>query len=274
MELIVTNAPAWLDELPLDVGPAVHAMGTRALDPAMWLRPLAGDDELCSAKRIVLAEHRSDVVAMLDGSEQPVGRAVEAIAHRIGVEVVEGSVEEVAPATAEDLCILSPLDGRWVLVAGVVCFPSMWRLPDKLGLSMARVHEPVPRYVEELEARVDRFLDRLPVGRPAWRRNWFVHDVPDLFLPAPAHGPRPVDVPDGLWLRSERQTLMRVGEDVIVFSIRTQQAPLRVVELRPHLARRMGAAVAAWPDDIVRYRGAIPWRDEVAEWLAQRGATD
>lgn len=269
----MTNAPAWLDELPLDGGTAVHAMGTRSLDPALWLRSLPGDDELRAAKRSILAEHHDEVVAMLEGFAQPVGRAVEAIAHQIGVELVHGSMEEVARSTAEDLCILAVVDGRWLLVAGVVCFPSMWRLPDKLGLSIAAVHEPVPRYAEELEVRVDRFFDRLPPGRPVWRRNWFIHDVPDLFLPAPVHHDAPVDVPDGLWLRSERQTLMRVAADVVVFSIRTQQSPLRVVEVRPDLAHRIGVAVAAWPQDIVSYRGAAAWRDEVAEWLALPGAS-
>lgn len=274
MELIVTNPPAWLDELPLDVGTSVHAMGTRALDPVLWLRSLPGDEEMCAAKVSVLAEHHDDVVAMLDEFAQPVGRAVATIADQIGVELVQGTLEEVARSTAEDLCAVALVDGRWVLVAGVVCFPSMWRLPDKLGLSIARVHEPVPRYAEELEVRVDRFFDRLPVGRPVWRRNWFIHDVPDLFLASPVHRDAPVDVPGGLWLRSERQTLMRVAADVVVFSIRTEQLPLRVLELRPDLAHRIGAAVAAWPVDVVAYRGAAAWRDEVAAWLAHTGAPD
>jgi hypothetical protein len=65
---------------------------------------------------------------------------------------------------------------------------------------------------------------------------------------------------------------VRLADDVIVFSIRTQQVPLRVVASRPDVALRMQAAVAAWPPDIVAYRGATGWRDEVAAWLGDTGA--
>lgn len=267
------SPPEWIDELPLDPGASVHAMGTRALDPDRWLQALAGDDALRSEKRHILERHHDDVAGILDGFAGPVRYAVEAIAPRVGLDLVEGTLEEVSIATAEDLCVLSPVDGRWVLVGGAVCFPSMWRLPDKLGLSIARVHHPVPRYAEELEMRVDRFLDRMQATRPVWRRNWFVHDVPDLFLPRPIHHEEAVEVPDGLWLRSERQSLVRLTEGVIVFSIRTEQVPLRVVGSRPDVALRMQAAVAAWPPDIVAYRGAAGWRDELEAWLGDAGAS-
>jgi dimethylamine monooxygenase subunit A len=195
------SPPDWLDELPLDPGASVHAMGTRTLEPERWLQTLAGDDARRSEKQHILERHHDDVVGVLDGFTRPVQQAVEEIARRVGLDPVDRSLEDVSMATAEDLCVLSPVDARWVLVGGAVCFPSMWRLPDKLGLSIGRVHDPVPRYAEELEVRVDRFFDRMPLLRPVWRRNWFVHDVPDLFLPRPIHHDEPVEVPDGLWLR-------------------------------------------------------------------------
>ena len=262
-----SQPPSWLDELPLEVGASVHAMGTRALDSDAWLSPLAGDAELIALKRTILGGHRADVAAALPGHDATMRRVAATISERLGHATSEPSFEDVALSTAEDLCVLGAIDGHWVLVGGVVCFPSMWRLPDKLGLSISRVHDPVPRYADELEVRVDRFLDRLPESRPVWRRNWFIHDVDDLFLPRPVGGAEGVHVPDGLWLRSERQTLMRVEPDAIVFTIRTQQVPLRVVEHRPDIAARMRAAVDGWPDDIAAYRGASEWRTAVVDWL-------
>ena len=160
-------------------------------------------------------------------------------------------------------------DGGWHLDAGVVCFPSMWRLGDKLGAPMAEVHGPVPAYADELADRVDRFLDRLE--RPVWRRNWFVHDSDELHLPDPPP-PRDVEVPGGLWLRSERQTLRPLPRSSgTLFTIRTQQAPLDVLAERPDVAARLAEAMAAWSPDLVAYRGAGRWRDEVVAWLSGLG---
>src|SRR6185369_15328865 len=102
------------------------------------------------------------------------------------------------------------------------------------------IHAPVPAYADELAARVDRFLDRL--DRPVWRRNWFIHDSPELHLPEPpVHLPTP-RVPDDLWLRSERQTLRRLpSTGAVLFTIGTQLVPLTVVP--PALCRRLADAV-------------------------------
>jgi hypothetical protein len=146
----------------------------------------------------------------------------------------------------------------------------MWRLPDKLGLPLAEVHGPVPAYADELAARVDRFLDRLAPDRPVWRRNWLVHECDELHLPAPPPPPpHPPRVPDGLWLRSERQTLRRLpSTGAVLFTIRTQQVPLAVVARRPDVAARLAAAIRAWSDDLVAYRSAARWRDATVAWLS------
>lgn len=255
------GAPAWLDELHLEPGPPWHAMGTRALDPAAWLVTDDERDDQLGRKRQLLAERRDVVAAALPGAEPAAGEAARLVA---GAD----TLEDAALAVQEDLCVLVRRDGHWRLDAGVVCFPSMWSLRDKLGLPMAAVHEPVPGYAGELAERVDRFLDRLRPERPVWRRNWFVHDSPELHLPGPPPHRPPPAVPDDLWLRSERQTLRALpASGGILFTIRTQQVPLAVVAERPDVAGRMAAAVAAWSPDLAAYRGAATWRDAVVTWL-------
>ncbi|HEX2851010.1 MAG TPA: DUF3445 domain-containing protein, partial [Acidimicrobiales bacterium] len=222
--------PAWLDELRLEPGPPWHSMGTRGVAGGWRPDP---DPEQVARKRAVLDAHRDDVVVLPDDRAAECGAAARFVAGAGGF-VIEpppshssaasvGPLEAAARHVAEDLCILVPGASGWVLAAGIVCFPSMWRLPDKVGMPMTAVHGPVPAYAGELAARVDRFLDRLTPDRPAWRRNWFVHDRPELFLPpAPASRPAPVAVPDGLWVRSERQTLIRLPDaEAILFTIRT-----------------------------------------------------
>lgn len=264
------TAPAWLDELSFVPGPPWHSMGTRALAPA-WPRD-AGDDvpAQLEAKRSLLAEHRDVVSVRLDRPD--VDAAEREVSRVVGAPWPNGdrsALEAAAVTVPDDLCLLVERDGHWRLDSGVVCFPSLWRLADKIGRPLAEIHAPVPDYAEELADRVDRLVSQLRADRPVWRRNWFVHHDPQLHQPEPPPptGPLPRP-PEGLWLRSERQTLRRLPETAaVLFTIRTQQVPLRVVADRPDLAGRMAAVVEAWPDRLVRYRGATGWREPVVTWL-------
>lgn len=268
-------APAWLDELPLEPGPPWHSMGTRAL-------PATADEddghdvaEQLDRKRELLTTARADVSVRLgrpdvhDAEEEAAGML---LAGRSVHPPPPGSwtaLERAALAVPADLCLLVDRDGHWRLDSGVVCFPSLWRLADKMGRPLAEIHEPVPAYAEELADRVDRLVSRLRADRPVWRRNWFVHHDPELHQPVarPPADPLPAP-PEGLWLRSERQTLRRLpGTGAVLFTIRTQQVPLRDVAARPDLAGAMASVVEAWPGDLARYRGANRWRAPLATWL-------
>jgi hypothetical protein len=171
----------------------------------------------------------------------------------------------------EDLCVLVLRDGAPHLDAASLCFPSYWRLADKLGRPLSDVHAPVPHYAAALAARVDAFLRRLQPGRMVWRRNWSIHDDPTYFAPTPTDPRSDVAAPDGLYLRSERQVLRRLDTpDAVLFTIRTQQVPLRVLEQRPHVARMIAAAIDGWSTELVAYKGghgALAARD----WLVGCG---
>ena len=266
-------APAWLDELSFGAGPPWHGMGTRALAAGDWLL----EDEHRAAElaqKVRLLRDHHEVVVASTGEPAVVAAAVEAadlVATATGRRLDADVAPLVAAARAvqEDLCLLICHDDGWRLDAGVVCFPSMWRIADKIGRPLTAVHEPVPAYASELAARVDQFLDRLRPERPVRRRNWLVHTRPDLHQPdPPAAAESPPSVPTGLWLRSERQTLRRLpATGATVFTIRTQQVPLGVVATRPDVAAAMAFAVRSWSDDLVRYRGAGSWREPVLAWL-------
>ena len=268
---------AWLDELQLAPGPPWHAMGTRALDESGWLLVDEHRDEQLAAKRRLVDEQPDVVVASTAGDPAADEEAAALVATAAGATLDADRPPLVAAALAvqEDLCVLTRDDGdegRWRLTSGVVCFPSMWRLPDKIGLPLADVHGPVPAYAEELAARVDRFVDRLRPERPVWRRNWLIHASDELHLPAPPPPPRePPAVPNGLWLRSERQTLRRLPRTgAVLFTIRTQQVPLAAVASRPDVAAGLAAAIGAWSPELVAYRSASSWRDPARRWLASR----
>jgi dimethylamine monooxygenase subunit A len=270
-----SGPPAWLDELPLEPGPPWLTMGTRGLEPGAWL--VADDDrdgDLAEKARL-LAERHDEVFTALpspvvtDASQEVLGLVTAALAIA-GIQVDDPDphlhpLDAAGRLVQEDLCLLVERDGAPHLDAASLCFPSYWRLADKLGRPMAEVHGPVAHYADELAAKVDRFLQRLPADRPVWRRNWSIHDDPTYFLPDPTP-PRTVEPPAGLWLRSERQTLRRLTTPgVVLFTIRTQQVPLATLATHPDVAHRMATAIDAWSPTLAAYKGdhgalaAVTW---------------
>lgn len=274
----VEPAPAWLDELGFEPGPPWHAMGTRALAEDRWLLVDERRTDELARKRALLDTAHDVVSAHLpgDAAGDAAREAADVVAAAAGhpLDPSLPPLEAAALVVQEDLCVLVPDAGGWRVVAGVVCFPSMWRLTDKVGLHLTDVHGPVPSYASELAARVDRFLDRLRPERPVWRRNWLLHDSSELHVPDPPPSHGAPAVPDDLWLRSERQALRRLARTgAVLFTIRTQQAPLACLASRPDVAAAMAGAVRAWSDDLVAYRGAAAWRTPATAWLDQVVAT-
>jgi hypothetical protein len=248
-------------------------MGTRGLDASAWLVADADRGRDLAEKQRLLAERHEEVFAALD-TEAVLAASTEVLALVVAATGITATADRhpldaAGRLVQEDLCLLVPHDGVLHLDAGSLCFPSYWRLRDKLGLPLADVHGPVPGYADELATKVDSFLQRLPVDRIVWRRNWSIHDDPSYFLPA-ATPKRAVEPPEGLHLRSERQTLRRVGSDgAVLFTIRTQQVPLAVVAERPDLAHRMATMIEAWSPELVDYKaghGALA----ATAWLASR----
>ena len=178
-------------------------------------------------------------------------------------------LEAAGRLVQEDLCLMVERDGAPHLDAGCLCFPSHWRLHDKLGRPAREVHGPVPRYDEELAVKVDRYLTRLRPDVIGLRRNWSVHDSPVLC--SPLRGRRRIraltvdEVPDRLWLRSERQTLRRLpATGAVLFTIRVQQTPFSSLRERPDV---VGGVRGADPGPARR-----AGQDERADRLPRGGA--
>ena len=282
-----STAPGWLDELDLHAGPPDASMGTRSLDPDRWFlvddewelqrteaarllataraEVLVGDDE--PGVRVA-AEELHDVIGTWLGTSR--GSAPPVVTDRRGSRDVLAATRLLV---ADDLCLLLPGDDGWRLAAGCVCFPSYWRPRDRIGGPLDGVHAVVPGYPGALASRVDGFLGRLRPGQGVWRRNWLVHDVADLHLPTWVDDVgRPTPVPAGRWLRSERQTLVRLPTvDAVVFTIRTQQVPMTVLASRPDVAGALAAAIRGWSTEQRAYKGAAV-DEALLGWL--EGAAD
>lgn len=270
--------PAWFAELDLHEGPPDASMGTRSLDDEGWL--VVGDDarhQRAEARRL-LGEDGRPVLA--DDGSPGLAAAEAELAARLdrwieqhdpafadGDEAASGEDLRSARArVAEDLCLLLPGPDGWRLAAGAVCFPSHWHLSDKVGRPLSEVHGPVPGYPGRLAARVETFLGRLRPGSGVWRRNWSVHDDDELFVPSPRPLPRPTAVPEGRWLRSEYQTLVRLEASAVVFTIRTQQCRLDALSEHPSACATLAGALRGWSDEVHRYKGGAV-DEALLRWL-------
>lgn len=198
-------------------------MGLVRLSEGEWL---AGDPDL--SPRNATFDAHPDAVQVL-----PEARAAETeLCDMLGVT---GGIEQAARAHWEDFCILTQdaPDRPFRLTGAAVAFPTDWHLSDKMGQAVAKVHEPIDGYAEQLSAGVDRFLDGLRAPHIFGRTNAFV--MPNglwRYLPTDDPAQRfahvtPENAGETLFVRCERETLRRLPKSqAIVFTIGVHVAPL------------------------------------------------
>lgn len=295
--------PAWLDELDLRVGPPWLSMGIRALDLDGWLVLDDRFDAELDLKHRLLSVRPDDVFAArpdaLDASTEVLDLVTAWLATHhpdlpphpepvagtgpLGTDRATGSggsgatgerhpLDVAGRMVQEDLCVLLEHDGRYRLEAASLCFPSHWRLHEKLGRSLAAIHAPVPHYDEELAAKVDRFFDRLRADRPVVRRNLSIHCHDDLYRPEPHESPESFGPDargvDQVWLRSERQTLVRLPRTgAVLFTIKTQLCPMTTLRQRPDLAVALANKLSAEQADLSSRGDTIPFPPWLIPWL-------
>jgi hypothetical protein len=177
----------------------------------------------------------------------------------------------------EDLILLAgdPAAG-FPVIAGQLCFPNDWSLPDKLGRPVLGAHAPVPGFAREAGEATLRLLERLRPGRPVWRANWAVRatdalDLSPAAAPLASEGVDADNAGETLFVRVERQTLSRLPETgAILFTIHTRCRPLALVAGDPERARRLLEAIRSMPPQMARYKGITPLKDALADYLVAR----
>ncbi len=271
------RAAAWLDEIDLRVDAHPVAMGTRALGDRPGLVDDERRDEDQALKAQLRRERHDEVFAALDGTGPASAEVLALVLAEVGgpADAALHPLDDAGTRVQEDLCVLERVGGSWQLRAASLCFPSRWRLSDKLGRSVTAVHGPVDGYGERLAAKVDRQLDRLG-DRPVLRRNWFVHPDPTLFQPDRPVGGDPV-VPEGralddLHVRSERQTLRRLPvSGAVLFTIRVQQATVHDLVADDGRGRAFVRLLVQGDPSVLAHRGLVA--AQVAELRAALGVT-
>lgn len=181
----------------------------------------------------------------------------------------------------EDLCLMKhdPAAGIYRLVGASLCFPTRWRLSEKMGHSLATIHIPTPNYTSQLAPPMDRLFDKLKVHKPVWRTNWNVLDDGSLFQPT-GHGREDYEtdvtienVGQKIWLRIERQTLRRLpASQDILFTIRIYNNRFDSLANKPEVAQRLAIALAEQGEAMIEYKSMRPILDATIAWLKQVGS--
>ena len=193
-------------------------------------------------KRRLLAERPEAVLRVLPEAEAPLAELLEEVLTLLrarpdfevaGALVTTPDARRVAlddrpplvilsELLQEDLCLHLPRAGEHYLAAALLCFPASWTLSEKIGHPLSRIHLPVPDYDPNIAARVQRLFDGVQPGRPLWRANCFRYEDPALHHPRREADPRAPASPEARYLRSERQSLVRLPRSgAVVFAIHT-----------------------------------------------------
>ena len=250
----------WRDP-PWRGGRTQFRLGLSQIDEDDWLgEPI--DDAERARKRRLLESRRDAVVRRVPGFEALEAAAAGFVAGVLGGRGVQvpsapSTLDALALTVPDDLCLLAPSAAGHRLVAACLCSPSYWRLGEKIGKTMPGVHGPVPGLNDAVGEMLQRFFDNLPAGRVFHRRNFLVHQSDEPFHPEDERW-EPVTVSrcPSLFLRSETQTLRRVSDDGVLFTIRVQSLPLGGIARHPQAAADLLAAMDRMSDNERRAFGA------------------
>lgn len=296
------DLPAEKIYLPFEPGSYRMAMGLFSVSEKDWFELDERYIPEMSERRRLLATHHPDVFAALPQSDDARAETLAEItanlaAHRPQWFAGKGSLfhNRLAGETwdrrslpcdpldlagrlvQEDLCVVQASNAGPLLTAAVLCFPSRWRLAEKIGRPLADVHAGVPFYGERLRRPVDSFMHHLKPHHIAGRLNWSVLDDATLFQPAgkwrdePNRDVTAENAGETLSLRVERQTLRRLPRTgAILFGIRVHVYPLRAAITTPRAAARLAEAIRALPESTSLYKSIPPIRRALLDWLDGR----
>jgi hypothetical protein len=182
-----------------------------------------------------------------------------------------GDAFDAAASLEPDWVLLRPdAEGAFRVEAGVVCFPSHWSLPDKAGMPLEAVHGPVPQLNEALGRQVGTFLAKLAPGTQWERENWGLSGNAELDHHPRHRRPRlsGEETPDRVWIRLERQLLVRLSGGGILFGIHVSNHRLDVVAGASEvLAARISRALTTMSGEAAGYKGIADARVAIAARL-------
>jgi hypothetical protein len=225
----------------------------------------------------LLAQH-AEVFTMADG--HLVDR-VEGTAHELDSPGVE-PLAVISQFLEEDFILLQQVDGQDQITAASNAYSSSGRIVSSVGRNIPWAHKFVPTLNEQLGARIDRVLGNIKVDAPVERFNWLLTPIADRLFPEDPHAANtaavdninaalaidPSRAGEILWIRVERQTLLRLPESgALAFSIYTYSDPLSSIAGDTESLAAMHRLIGSYSEDRMNYAAMAPIRASVLNWL-------
>ena len=230
--------------------------GLKPIPVTDWLSPDTEADVWLRDKCLIMKMMRANVCAgALDGraAEDLLNLVMDATGE-VPNQRMPTALEEAASLVSDDFCILeAKRPGDWRLTAGVLCAPTYWTLPERIGFDLGALHGPVPGGDPGLASRVSRVFSGLKPGIVLERFNWTVQPSEKRYTPD-RPSPQGKRVSD-LYLRVERQTIRKLPETgALIFAIRICVDPLLPILSDGETREAFEDAWLGAPDYVRRYK--------------------
>ena len=277
---------------PVEKLPAL-SMGLRGCEAEQWLDgPDAFGDRAMRTRQLaekqdLLSEQASEVFVCLHDGKAAALEASQTIAahlhhyHNMTISTKQAAcLRQISALIPEDVLVLTAPDNTavepdWVLTAASLCFPSHWRLSEKIGQSITAIHTPVPEFADTLARPVNRFFTTMQSGVLSQRLNWSVQTDDRLFAPTRPSPMEAIAHSAEEWgtiihVRIERQCFYKLPESgAVIFTIRTSLAPLSRFRQQPEFikavlkqASKLSSAFSAYKNIAEVEEGLRVWIDK------------
>ena len=251
------------------------AMGLRPGNLHEFFRSRDASGQILAEREHWLTQSPRDYAALMPVAEPALGETI-ALARSLGTVVSPepaawDQLLALGKAWESDFVWMIPQGAAtWSLAGGVVCFPSSWSMPEKLGQPMRAIHTPVPGLNPALEKQIDTFLTRMQPGQAWFRENaGFSRDSEKNHLPARPRRPLDATVTrDEVFIRVEHQLLYKLPTSgAILFGIRVEVVSLATLLADVDVTARLRRLLQTISPEAAQYKGLTEAREAILSLL-------
>lgn len=242
-------------------------------DLRAFFAPTTEHDEIMTERQRWLSQSPHDYVAATAEAAPLINETARIIAPDVKLSGdATRDLIAIGGAVEPDIVLLKKGDDDlFRVVAGCVCFPSSWSLPEKVGLPLDQVHSVVPTLNASIGLPISRFLAKMQTGAAWERSNWGLSAVPDRNMHPTRNLPRLTQTlaAEKIWLRVEDQILSILPETGgLLFGIRIVRETLARIEMsQPEIIARLHRALGTMADEMARYKNLADVRAQLLELL-------
>ena len=246
-------------------------------EPSDFFAPTAGHEALIVERRRWLGAEPQSYAALLPSGEVLLDEAAELASVWNGFAPPPNAATRWQKCVAlgefweaDYLLLRCDPDDQIRLHGGCLCFPSSWRLVEKMGKPIEFIHGPVPGLNQSIGQGIHRFLAALKPGVASLRHNWGLARSPELNHHPDRALPR-LDATvnaNEVWLRVEHQALVALPKsNGILFGIRVVNHSLAEVKNDAVAVTRLCKVLETMPEEMARYKGLATARERIVQLL-------